>query len=73
MRFLAASRPRRDEAAAWLAAMARWGHARGEAETALAPWREDLWERAAARLSAPPPEGRAAPSPLLNPALETDA
>ncbi len=73
MRFLAASRPRRDEAAAWLAAMARWGHARAEPEQALAPWREDLWARAAARLPAPPAEGRAAPSPLLATAQETDA
>lgn len=72
MRFLAASRPNRDEAAAWLAAMRRWRHADAD-EAALAPWRDDLWALAAARLPAVPAAFHAPASPLLDPALETDA
>ena len=73
IRFLAASRPQRDEAAAWLAAMRRWGHATGTEAEALAPWRADLWDRAAATVSPPPVRGAAAPSPLLSTTPEPDA
>lgn len=74
MRFLDASRPCPEEAAAWLAAMRRWGHAAMTDAEALAPWRPDLWERAAARLSPRPKPGQSAPSPLLRtPPLESDA
>ncbi|MBR0672267.1 CmpA/NrtA family ABC transporter substrate-binding protein [Neoroseomonas soli] len=73
MRFLAASRPRREEAAAWFSAMRRWGHAAAADAEALAPWRPDLWDRAAARFSPRPVTGRASPSPLLQMPLESDA
>jgi ABC-type nitrate/sulfonate/bicarbonate transport system substrate-binding protein len=73
LRFAAASRPRREEAAAWLAAMRRWGHVAGDADALLAAWRDDLWARAAALLPTPPAPGRAAPSPLLDLTQETDA
>lgn len=73
IRFRAASCPRPEEAAAWLAAMRRWGHAAADDAKALAPWRPDLWERAAARLSPRPEGGRAAASPLLPMTLESDA
>lgn len=79
LRFAAASRPRREEAAAWLAAMQRWDHLGDGADDALACWRPDLWERAAARLGAPPAPGPCPPSPLLDPlpdhppVKETDA
>jgi ABC-type nitrate/sulfonate/bicarbonate transport system substrate-binding protein len=73
IRFAAASRPRPEEAAAWLAAMRRWGHLAGAEAELLAPWRPELWDRAAARLPAPPLPGRAAPSPLLDASKETDA
>lgn len=67
LRFAAASRPCREEAAAWLAAMRRWGHFAGNDGDALDGWRTDLWERAAARLAAPPPPAPRTPSPLLAP------
>jgi ABC-type nitrate/sulfonate/bicarbonate transport system substrate-binding protein len=73
IRFLAASRPRREEAAAWLAAMRRWGHAQATEAEALAPWRADLWKRAAASLAPVPDTGRAGPAPLHATALESDA
>lgn len=74
LRFLDASRPCPEEAAAWLAAMRRWGHAAMPDAQALAPWRPELWERAAARLSPRPVAGGSAPSPLLlTPPLESDA
>ncbi len=73
IRFRAASCPRREEAGAWLAAMRRWGHAAADDTAALAPWRPDLWERAASRIAPRPGIGRAAPSPLLPMTLECDA
>ncbi|MBW6398636.1 ABC transporter substrate-binding protein [Roseomonas sp. HJA6] len=73
LRFLAASRPCPEEAAAWLAAMRRWGHAATADAKAIAPWRPDLWERAASRLSPRPEAGRPTRSPLLNTPLESDA
>ncbi|MBK1660806.1 CmpA/NrtA family ABC transporter substrate-binding protein, partial [Paracraurococcus ruber] len=52
MRFRTATLPRRDQAAWWLRQMRRWGHLpAGIADsTALAPWRQDIWRAAAARL-----------------------
>jgi ABC-type nitrate/sulfonate/bicarbonate transport system substrate-binding protein len=73
LRFAAASRPVKGEAAAWLAAMRRWEHLPADTPETAAGWRADLWDRAAARLPAPPAPGRAAPSPLLAIAKETDA
>lgn len=71
--FAAASCPLTTDAAAWHAAMRRWGHAAGDDAEAIAPWRPDLWARAAARFSARPPVGRASPSPLLPLPLESDS
>ncbi|MCB4823989.1 CmpA/NrtA family ABC transporter substrate-binding protein [Roseicella aerolata] len=50
--FRTATLPRRDQAAWWLRQMRRWGHVPDSfAEaTALAPWRQDIWRAAAARL-----------------------
>lgn len=73
IRFAAASCPQREEAAAWLAAMRRWGHATADDAEALAPWRPDLWERAAGHFLPRPAIGRAAPSPLIPTPLESDA
>ncbi|WP_135468032.1 CmpA/NrtA family ABC transporter substrate-binding protein [Crenalkalicoccus roseus] len=73
LRFAAASRPVAGEASAWLAAMRRWKHLPAGAPEPAAGWRADLWDRAAARLSAPPAPGRATPSPLLAIPQETDA
>lgn len=73
MRFATATCPQRTEAAAWLAAMRRWGHAAADDTDALAPWRADLWERAKARISPSPAICRATPSPLLSLPLESDA
>lgn len=73
MRFATATCPQRAEAAAWLAAMRRWGHAAADEAEALAPWRSDLWERAAARVSPRPAMSLATPSPLLSLPLESDA
>ncbi len=67
LRFAAASRPCRGEAAAWLAAMQRWGHFAGNDGDALDGWRVDLWARAAARLAGPPPPAPRTPSQLLAP------
>jgi ABC-type nitrate/sulfonate/bicarbonate transport system substrate-binding protein len=62
LRFRTATLPRPDQAAWWLGQMRRWGHLPASLgdSTALAPWRQDLWHAAAARLHeaeppAPPP------------------
>jgi two-component system, oxyanion-binding sensor len=59
LRFRTATLPRREQAAWWLRQMRRWGHVpSGLTEaTALAPWRQDIWRAAAARLREvePPP------------------
>lgn len=62
LRFRTATLPRRAQAAWWLRQMRRWGHVpRGVTEAAaLAPWRQDLWRAAAARLREVEPP---APSP----------
>jgi two-component system, oxyanion-binding sensor len=73
LRFGTASRPRPEEAAAWLAAMRRWRHAEASEAEALAAWRPDRWEEAAARLPMRAPEGRAAPFPNHSPAQEISA
>jgi NitT/TauT family transport system ATP-binding protein/nitrate/nitrite transport system substrate-binding protein len=63
LRFRGATLPRRDQAAWWLRQMRHWGHVPEYVSDteALAPWSEDLWRAAAARLreaeppAAPPP------------------
>lgn len=72
LRFAPASRPCREEAAAWLAAMRRWGHLAPDQGDLLDGWRTDLWERAAARLAAPPPAPTRTPSPLLSPSAHRE-
>ncbi|SDB54151.1 CmpA/NrtA family ABC transporter substrate-binding protein [Belnapia rosea] len=62
LRFHNATLPRREQAAWFLRQMRRWGHipAAVSDSAALAPWRQDIWRAAAARLhEAEPP----APSP----------
>ncbi|MFC7474188.1 CmpA/NrtA family ABC transporter substrate-binding protein [Dankookia sp. GCM10030260] len=62
LRFRTATLPRREQAAWWLRQMRRWGHvpANVAEATALAPWRQDIWRAAAARLREVEPP---APSP----------
>jgi NitT/TauT family transport system ATP-binding protein/nitrate/nitrite transport system substrate-binding protein len=58
LRFHTATLPRREQAAWFLRQMRRWGHmpAGISDSAALAPWRQDLWRAAAARLrEAEPP------------------
>jgi ABC-type nitrate/sulfonate/bicarbonate transport system substrate-binding protein len=52
LRFRTATLPRRDQAAWFLRQMRRWGHlpAGVSDSAALAPWRQDIWRAAAARL-----------------------
>lgn len=56
-RFAAASCPFPEEAAWWLGAMRRWGHAPRDADAAqaLSAWRPDLWVEAAAASAEPIP------------------
>ncbi|MDO9707814.1 CmpA/NrtA family ABC transporter substrate-binding protein [Paracraurococcus lichenis] len=72
LRFRTATLPRREQAAWWLRQMRRWGHVpAGLAEaTALAPWRQDIWRAAAARLREVEPP---APSPPPADLPETQA
>jgi ABC-type nitrate/sulfonate/bicarbonate transport system substrate-binding protein len=59
LRFRTATLPRRDQAAWFLRQLRRWGHlpAGVTDSAALAPWRQDIWRAAAARLREvePPP------------------
>lgn len=67
LRFRSASLPRREQAAWWLRQMRRWGHIPAGVgdSVALAPWRQDLWRAAAARLhEAEPPAPTPPPSDL---------
>lgn len=71
LRFRTATLPRRDQAAWWLRQMRRWGHVPpGLAEaTALAPWRQDIWRAAAARLREVEPPAPSPPPADLPPAV----
>lgn len=62
LRFRTATLPRREQAGWWLRQMRRWGHVPAQVAeaTALAPWRQDIWRAAAARLREVEPP---APSP----------
>ena len=62
LHFRTATLPRREQAGWWLRQMRRWGHvpATLAEATALAPWRQDTWRAAAARLREVEPP---APSP----------
>lgn len=64
LRFRPATRPDAEAAAWFFRAMRRWGHLPpgADAEAALAPWRNDIWAEAAARLGEPvPPPANPAP------------
>lgn len=72
LRFRAATKPRRAEAAWWLGQMRRWGHVPDAVadDDALAPWADDsLWQAAAARIAEPEPA--TPPSPPVFPTPET--
>ncbi|WP_052389078.1 CmpA/NrtA family ABC transporter substrate-binding protein [Belnapia moabensis] len=72
LRFHNATFPRREQAAWFLRQMRRWGHipAAVSDSTALAPWRQEIWRAAAARLheaeppAPPPPPSSPRSSPL---------
>ncbi|MFC0407164.1 ABC transporter substrate-binding protein [Roseomonas elaeocarpi] len=63
LRFAAATRPDPAQAEAWLERMRRWGHLPAEASdvAALSPFRNDIWNRAAARLGTPIPHVNSLP------------
>ncbi len=62
-RFDPGAPPSAEWAARWYAAMRRWGHlpAGASEADARAPWRPDLWQRAAGRLAPLPHASTAAP------------
>lgn len=71
LRFRTATLPRREQAGWWLRQMRRWGHvpARLAEATALAPWRQDIWRAAAARLREVEPPAPGPPPADLPPAM----
>ena len=70
LRFRAATRPRREQAAWWLGQMRRWGHLPHDIAdaTALAPWADDsFWREAAQRVAEPAPSTPPSPPDFLTP------